>query len=90
MIGQGDSMGVATEIGEDLLGTGEGPLRVHDPIDVAQATEEAAERAAMGEACRARSTVSSRALYARWSAARDFARKTIDKARTETGTPIAR
>ena len=33
LIGQRDAVGVATEVVEHLLGTGEGPLRIHDPVD---------------------------------------------------------
>ena len=40
IIRQGDSMRVAPEIVEDLLGTGEGPLGIHDPVDRPQSTEE--------------------------------------------------
>ena len=33
IIRQRDAVGVATEVVEHLLGAGEGPLRIHDPVD---------------------------------------------------------
>ena len=42
IIRQRDAVGVSTEVVEDLLGAGEGPLRIHDPVDGPQLTEEAA------------------------------------------------
>src|SRR5436309_162273 len=32
VVGQRDAMGVAGEVGEDLLGTGKGRLAIHDPV----------------------------------------------------------
>ena len=32
LVGEGDAIGIATEVGEDLLGAGEGGLAVHDPL----------------------------------------------------------
>jgi hypothetical protein len=48
-IGDGDAVGVATEIGEHLRRAGEGALRKHDPADRPQVPEEAGERAAIGQ-----------------------------------------
>ena len=49
IIGERDAVGIATEVGEDLRGTGEGPLRIHDPVDGAKLTEEGDEGAAIGQ-----------------------------------------
>ena len=38
MIRQGDAVGVPTEVGEHLVGAGEGPLRIDDPRDRPQLT----------------------------------------------------
>src|SRR5206468_4565805 len=32
IVGEGDAIGIATEVGEDLLSAGEGGLAVHDPL----------------------------------------------------------
>ena len=40
IIRQRDAVGVPTEIVEHLLGTGEGPLRIHDPVDGPELPEE--------------------------------------------------
>ena len=40
-VGDRDAMSVAAEIGQHLLGTGEGPLGIDDPIDASQ----------LGQAC---------------------------------------
>ena len=44
-----DAMGVAREIGEDGLGSGEGPLGVDEPIGAAQRRERGVEGALVGE-----------------------------------------
>ena len=49
IIRQRDAVGVPPEIVEHLLGTGEGPLRIHDPVDGPQPTEEAGEGVAIGQ-----------------------------------------
>ena len=38
-VGDGDAMSVAGGIGEDRGGTGEGPLGMDDPLDLAQGRE---------------------------------------------------
>ena len=53
IIRQRDAMGVPTEVVEHLLGTGEGPLRIHDPVDGSQLAEETGEGAPVGQICRA-------------------------------------
>ena len=53
IIRQGDTMRVATQIAEDLLGACEGPLRIHDPVEGPQATEKISEGAAIGQIGRA-------------------------------------
>ena len=42
-------MGVPPEILEHLLGAGEGPLRIHNPLDGPQLPEEDGEGVAIGE-----------------------------------------
>jgi hypothetical protein len=44
IVRQRDAVGVPPEIVEDLLGAGEGPLRIHDPVDRPQATQKAVAR----------------------------------------------
>src|SRR5438128_8302049 len=48
-VGDGDAMGVAREIGQDLLWTGEGLLGVDDPFGLAQRREVSSERACIIE-----------------------------------------
>ena len=43
VIGDGDAVSVAAEVVEDLLGAGEGPLGVDDPLDLAEGLEGAGE-----------------------------------------------
>ena len=43
MIGERAAVGVAPEVLEHVFGAGEGALRLHDPVDRAQPTEEAGE-----------------------------------------------
>ena len=45
IIREGDAVGVPTEVVEDLHGAGEGPLRIHDPVDGPELTEESDEGA---------------------------------------------
>ena len=49
IVGQRDAVRVATEILEDLLGAGKGPLGIDDPIDGPELAEETAERVRTGE-----------------------------------------
>ena len=49
IIGQRDAVRVSPEVVEHLLGAGEGPLRMDDPVDGPQPTEEDGEGAAIGE-----------------------------------------
>ena len=49
IIRERDAVGVAPEVVEHLLGAGEGPLRIHDPVDGPELTEEAGEGAAIGQ-----------------------------------------
>ena len=53
IIRQGDAVGVPPQVGEHLLRAGKGSLRIHDPVDAPQATEDAGEGAAIGEFGRA-------------------------------------
>ena len=53
IIRQGDSVRVAPEIAEDLVGTGEGPFGIHDPVDRPQSTEQRREGVAIGQIGRA-------------------------------------
>ena len=82
IIREGDAVGIASEVGEHLLGTGEGPLRVHDPVDGSELTEQAGEGVAIGQIGGAPAKVSLPASNARCRPARYFARKTVDSART--------
>ena len=43
IIRQRDAVGVPAEVGEDLLWAGEGPLRIDDPVDGPELTEEGHE-----------------------------------------------
>ena len=49
IIRERDAVRVPPEVVEHLLGTGEGPLRIHDPVDGPQPTEEAGEGCAIGQ-----------------------------------------
>ena len=49
IIRERDAVRVPPEVVEHLLGAGEGPLRIHDPVDGPQLTEEAGEGAAIGQ-----------------------------------------
>ena len=48
-VGDGDAMGVATEIGQHLLGAAEGRLGVDHPVDPAQRRAVGGEGAGLGE-----------------------------------------
>lgn len=48
-VGDGDPMGVAGEIGEDRGGTGEGPLGIDNPLDLAQGREPLGKSRGIGE-----------------------------------------
>jgi len=48
-VGDGDPMGVAGEIGEDRGGTGEGPLGIDNPLDLAQRREPPGKSRGIGE-----------------------------------------
>ena len=39
LVGDGDTMGVAADVFEDLLGTGEGRFRIHDPVGLPRGLE---------------------------------------------------
>ena len=83
IIRQRDAVRVPPEVVEHLLGAGEGPLRIHDPVDGPQLTEEAGEGVAIGQIGRATGEgelARRRRRVAR--PARYFARKTVDSART--------
>jgi len=43
MVGDGDAMGVAGEIAEDMMGTAEGWLGIDDPVLTEQGAQESAE-----------------------------------------------
>jgi hypothetical protein len=49
IIGQRDAVGVPTEVVEDLLGAGEGPVGIDDPVDGPELAEETAESVWTGE-----------------------------------------
>jgi hypothetical protein len=49
IIRERDAVGVSPKVLEHLSGAGEGALRIHDPVDRAQPTEEAAEGTAIGQ-----------------------------------------
>ena len=49
IVGQRDAVRVPPEVLEHLLGASEGPLRIDDPVDGPELTEEATERAAAGQ-----------------------------------------
>lgn len=82
IIGQRDAVNVPTEVLEHLLRAGEGALRIDDPGDSPELTEEAAEGAAIGQRSRAPQKVSWPASNAARKPATYFARNTVDSART--------
>ena len=49
MVGDGDAMGVASQIVENLFGTAEGWFGVDDPVLLAKLPEEVAEDAGRGK-----------------------------------------
>ena len=49
IIRQGDTMRVAPEVVEHLVGAGEGPFRIHDPVDGPKAPEQRREGVAIGQ-----------------------------------------
>ncbi|ESY64380.1 hypothetical protein X743_31420 [Mesorhizobium sp. LNHC252B00] len=49
-VGDGDAMGVAAQIGEDLFGTAERGLGVDDPFDAFQSSQLGAESGRVGQA----------------------------------------
>ncbi len=53
VIGQGDAVGVAAQVGEDLGGASEGPLRVDDPSHGPERAAETRERRGIGQRRRA-------------------------------------
>ena len=52
-VGDGDAMGIPAEILEDLRRTGEGLLRVDDPLDAVQRAEESVKGARLSQRARA-------------------------------------
>ncbi len=48
-VGEGDAVGVAAQVLEDLRGAGEGAFGVHDPVGLAQVSEPGSEDAGVGE-----------------------------------------
>jgi hypothetical protein len=49
MVGDGDAMGIARQVVENVLGAAEGWLDVNDPVLLAELLEEAAECAQGGK-----------------------------------------
>ena len=49
IIGQRDTVHIPPEVGEDRLGAGEGPFRIHDPVNGPRVSEEAGEATAIGQ-----------------------------------------
>ena len=49
VVGEGHAVGVAAEVLEDLLGAGEGPLGVHDPVGLPELIEPRREGVGLGE-----------------------------------------
>ena len=82
IIRQRDAVGVPPEVVEHLLRTGEGPLRIHDPVDGSQLTEERVKARRSARSAVPPAKVSWPASNARCRPARYFARKTLDNART--------
>ena len=50
-VGDGDAMGVAAEIGQDLCGSAEGPLGVNDPVDASHGLDATSESGEFGKRC---------------------------------------
>ena len=49
IIREGDAVGIASEVGEHLLGAGAGPFRVHHPVDGSELSKKAVESVAIGQ-----------------------------------------
>ena len=49
MVGNGDAMGIASEIMQDVLGSTKGGLGVDDPVLLKQGAQEGLERLGVGE-----------------------------------------
>ena len=49
LVGDGDPVGVAAEVVENLFGTGEGSLRIDDPFGLAGRAEVLGEAPGVGE-----------------------------------------
>jgi hypothetical protein len=49
MVGEGDPMGIGTQIVEDIVGASEGGLAVDDPVLAEQGTQERGESLGWGE-----------------------------------------
>ena len=91
IIRERDAVGVATEVVEHLLGTGEGPLGIHDPVDGPQLTEEAREGARVGQMRRCRPRRSAGRRRRRAAGPRDISHERPSTAPgPETETTIAR
>ena len=82
IIGQRHAVGVPAEIVEHLFRAGEGPLRIHDPVDGPQLTKAIGESQTIGEIGGASREGELPASNARCRPARYFPRKTRDSART--------
>ena len=72
----------ATEVVEHLLGAREGPLRIDDPGDRVESTEERREDGAVSQIRGAGREGQLAGVECRCRAARYFARKTVESART--------
>jgi hypothetical protein len=51
MVGDGDAVGIAAEILQDVLGSAEGWFGVNDPIFVEERTQPGSEELGVGEGC---------------------------------------
>ena len=87
IIRERDAVGVPPEVVEHLLGAGEGPLRIHDPVDGPQVAEEGGEGAAIGQIGGARRRRSAGRRRTRAAGRRDTSRERPSTAPgRETGT----
>lgn len=51
MVGDGDAVGIAAEILQDVLGSADGRFGVDDPIFAEERTQPSSEEPGMGEGC---------------------------------------
>ena len=75
MVGDGDAVGIAAEILQDVLGSAEGWFGVHDPIFAEERTQPGSEELGMGERCEFSGQVQLTALEGRVQAGDELATK---------------